>query len=105
VNAHHDICSIRTHDFVSSFEDIFDVDLSVKMKFLEKHGYGFLTNVCPRKIRNAIAHSDFVIKDDGTVEIENGRHAYSLAQIAEVLQNIYTLITIFGDVESQSTEK
>src|SRR5271157_5207153 len=97
VNAHHDIWTTRTHDFASSFEDIYEVDLSVKIKFLEKHGYDFLTEVCPRRIRNAIAHSDFVIKEDGTLEIENGQETYSLAQLNGVLQNMYILITIVGD--------
>jgi hypothetical protein len=103
VNAHHDICTTRDHDFASSFEDIFDVDLSVKMKFLEKHGCGFLTEVCPRGIRNAIAHSAFVIEEDGAVKItEKGKDkTYSLAQLTDILENMYILITIFGDVETR----
>ncbi len=102
VNAHHDICTTHTHDFASSFEDIYDVDLSMKMKFLEKHGYGFLSGICPRRIRNAIAHNDFVIKEDGTVEItEKGKVTYSLAQLTEILQKMYSLITIIGDAWSK----
>jgi hypothetical protein len=105
VNAHHDICTAYSHDFASSFEDICDVDLSMKMKFLEKHGYGFLSEICPRRIRNAIAHNDFVIEEDGTVEItEKGKVSYSLAQLTEILLEMGSLITMIADAWSEEFE-
>jgi hypothetical protein len=35
--------------------------------FLEIHGFDQIAKICPRGLRNAIAHQDFKIKEDGSI--------------------------------------
>jgi hypothetical protein len=44
-------------------------------KFLKKHGFNFLCDAYPQKLRNAIAHNNFIIAKDGTMQIlRNGAY-------------------------------
>jgi hypothetical protein len=73
---HHDIWSERKREFVSSFNELLELhDLDEKLKFLDEHGFGFISNqIYPGKMRNAIAHLDFDIEPDtGTVYIKGKR--------------------------------
>jgi len=67
---HHDVWFEEKQEFVSSFEEIERVPLSVKLKFLERHGFKSFSKICPKKVRNAIAHYNFHIEPEGTIDIE-----------------------------------
>ena len=64
----HDIWSEERRIFVDEFEDLNRIPLATKLKFLEKHDYSEIVKLCDRKLRNAIAHHEFEIQPDGTVD-------------------------------------
>ena len=105
VNKHDDIYNPYNHKFASSFEDIPDIELSVKLKFLAKHGFEFLSEICPRDIRNMIAHNDFIIQEDGTIErVKNGTWVYSREQLYNALLKMNEMIMMITDVWSNIGE-
>ena len=67
----HDIWSEERRIFVDEFEDLNRIPLATKLKFLEKHDYSETAKLCDRKLRNAIAHHEFEIQSDGTVDYYN----------------------------------
>jgi len=64
----HDIWSEERRIFVDEFEDLNRIPLATKLKFLEKHDYSETSKLCDRKLRNAIAHHEFEIQPDGTID-------------------------------------
>lgn len=54
-------------EFVTSYEQLDELDLFVKLQFIEKHGFKFLCDSVDRKLRNAIAHLDVVVNEDGSI--------------------------------------
>jgi len=64
----HDIWSEERRIFVETFNDLSRIPLATKLKFLEKHDYNETAKLCDRKLRNAIAHHEFEIQPDGTVD-------------------------------------
>lgn len=64
----HDIWSEERRIFVDEFKDLDRIPLATKLKFLEKHDYSETVKLCDRKLRNAIAHHEFEIQPDGTVD-------------------------------------
>ena len=106
INEHHDIWSEFHREFVSSFEDILDLQLDVKMKFLEKHGYGFLCEFCPKDIRNAIAHSSFAVEQDGRVRLLGKRRkVFSLAELTGIVQDMMVIGSLVSDIWAEELEK
>jgi hypothetical protein len=63
----HDLYDPIRKEFVANYKDLDKIDLSVKLKFLKKHGFQFLNNAVDRDFRNCIAHLSYDIKEDGTV--------------------------------------
>jgi hypothetical protein len=63
----HDIYDYRRNEFVTSYEELEEVDLSLKLKFLKKHGFALLVASIDKKLRNNIAHLNFVVKTDGSI--------------------------------------
>jgi hypothetical protein len=105
VNKHDDIYNPYNHKFASSFEDIPDIELSVKLKFLAKHGFEFLSEICPRDIRNMVAHNDFIIQEDGTIErVKKGTSVYSREQLYDALLKMNEMIMMITDVWSNIGE-
>jgi hypothetical protein len=101
VNRHDDIFNPHNHEFVSSFEDILSIELGMKLKFLEKHGFKFLSATCSRDIRNMVAHGDFIIQEDGTIySVRKERPLYSLAQLTLALLKMNDMIMKITDVWS-----
>lgn len=66
---HHDIWDEYRQKFVVTFDDVVELTLFVKLEFLKKHNFGFLANICPRDLRNAIIHNYFEIDSEGSVDI------------------------------------
>lgn len=68
-----------------SMEDISKVNLAKKITFLKEHGFDYFEEVCAKDIRNAIAHQNIEIKDDGTLIIKEGQ--YSLNELDKISRN------------------
>ncbi len=86
---HADILD-RNGTYVTKFEKMTNVDLSRKCHFLERHGYKEVLTIVNRRLRNAIAHHDFNIHDDGTIEYKSkkGTEYASRRDIYEMIGNI-----------------
>jgi hypothetical protein len=88
---HHDIWSEWEQKFVSSFDELDKINLSIRLKFLKKHDFGFLSEICSKEIRNAIAHQNFKIEPDGTVRLKNDRK-YTQKELREKIDDKLRLI-------------
>ena len=64
---HHDIYDPFRMKFVKDYKGLDKVSLYLKLLFLEKHGFKFITDEFDRELRNCIAHLRFIVEDDGTV--------------------------------------
>ena len=93
---HHDIWWEWKQRFVSSFDELFEVRLSVRLKFLEKHGFEFFSEICPKNIRNATAHLDFNIGSDGTIHLKRGKK-YAKKELESVISNIVRLVKLLDE--------
>ncbi len=67
----HDLFDIIHRKYVKSLEDIGNVDISTKLRFLEEHGFGILNREEDQQFRNKIAHHDFILDGSGKVTIKN----------------------------------
>ncbi len=102
LRGHHDIWFEEKQKFVSSFDELFSVSLSVKLKFLKKHGFGFMPEICSREIRNAVAHQDFKIEPDGTVYTMKDGKIYSKftkKDLTEKIENALRLIELLAEIK------
>ena len=66
---HHDIWDPIKQKFVSNFEDIADLNLSQKLKFLKHHKIYDFSEVIRRDLRNCIAHQNYSIQEDGSIQL------------------------------------
>ena len=64
---HHDIYNPERMKFVENYEELDKVTLFVKLQFIRKHGFEFIADAIDRKLRNSIAHLEFIVKDDGNI--------------------------------------
>jgi len=96
LKGHHDIWFEWKQRFVSSFDELFEVPLSVRLKFLEKHEFEFFSEICPKDIRNAIAHLNFDIGSDGTIHIKQGKK-YTKKQLETKIFNVVRLVGLLGE--------
>jgi len=71
VSQGHDLFNFFSREFTSCFEKIADVNIYTKELFLEEHCFKLFNRGLDRDLRNAIAHYDFKIEDDGTVIIDS----------------------------------
>ena len=93
VDAGHDLFDPIRNDFVKGFGDIEKVDLSIKLKFLEKHGFDLVINSVDRKLRNDIAHLNFRVLEDGKiVDKRNGQEIKGIDEKTKRLTWICTLV-------------
>lgn len=67
IENHHDIYDPFRKEFVKDYKGLDKVSLYLKLQFIEKHGFKFVTDEFDRAFRNCIAHLRFIVEDDGTV--------------------------------------
>jgi hypothetical protein len=92
---HHDIWNEYNRKFASSFEEVVELPLYVKLRFLEKHRFEFFAELCPKELRNAIAHLNYRIDTDGSIHIhEKGKNTKKFTLI-EVIEKIL-IVQIFS---------
>ncbi|MCJ7633652.1 hypothetical protein MUP77_14840 [Candidatus Bathyarchaeota archaeon] len=92
LESHHDVWLEDKQKFASSFEEIINVPLSTKLKFLDKHDFKSFSKICPKDIRNAIAHWNFHIEADGTITIKN--HKYTKEDSTNIVLDIDKLLDL-----------
>jgi hypothetical protein len=69
----HDLFDSSKRKYAVSFEDIVDVDIYTKFKFLEAHNFKKLLRERDHRLRNKIAHRDFLLDDSGNLVIDGER--------------------------------
>lgn len=90
---HHDIWSEKKQKFISSFEDVFEMPLATRLKFLNNHGFDFFSEICPRKVRNAVAHQNFKIMSDGSIHWNGNELA--LSKLKEINERMMDIVQLF----------
>lgn len=87
-------------DYVKTLKDIEEVNLSSKLKFLKKHGFGnLISNKVDIKLRNSVAHLFYEIAEDESINFGKRRITKSeyrklftkLRHVSFALQLIYWL--------------
>lgn len=63
----HDLYSFRKGKYVEKLNDIEEVNLAFKLKFLKRHGFSFITSKVNVKLRNSVAHLFYQIDKNGTI--------------------------------------
>jgi len=66
----HDLLDVMNRNYVKSLEDIRNVDASTKFRFLKEHDFGILNREKDKKLRNKIAHHDFILNHSGKINID-----------------------------------
>ena len=99
-DGHHDIWSEQKQKFISSFDEVFNIPLSTRIKFLNTHGFNFFSEICPRGIRNAVAHQNFTIESDGSIHFKGTRLTLSeLDRINNRMMDVVeTFMNVLGEV-------
>ena len=63
----HDIYDPRRMKFAKVCGDLDEIDMFVKLQFLEEHGFKSVVEAFDRKLRNAIAHQKIIVEDSGDI--------------------------------------
>jgi hypothetical protein len=79
----HDLFNLIRRKYVSSIDEIGEVDLSTKFKFLDVHKLKMLNREEDQRIRNKIAHHDFSLDDKGNILVDG--------EIADFVSKIHDL--------------
>ena len=96
----HDIYDPIRTKFVKNYKGLDKVVLFIKLQFVEEHGFKFITNVFDRELRNCIAHLNFVIKDDGTIEKVSGEKL-TKEELSEKIRKLAVMCGIVIDIFSE----
>ena len=67
----HDLFDPIKRQFADSIEDVSEVDVSTKLKFLERHDLSLINNKRYQTIRNKIAHHDYFFDEHERLHIGN----------------------------------
>ncbi len=94
----------RNGNYVTKFDKLSDVSLSRKAIFLERHKYKEVLKIVKRRLRNAIAHHDFKIHADGTIEYgtKSGIKSASRKDIYSMIGNIRILSGYINEQRSEA---
>ena len=96
----NDKISLRTNynkkRSVKNFEDLEDVSLSCKLKYLEDNGYSEISKVCNKDLRNAIAHHQFLILNDGKLALLKEGTVLEYGTIDRYIGNLMKLQALFN---------
>lgn len=96
----HDIHIERRYiEHVSCFEDLEKIELWKKLEFLEEHDLKPVASIFDRRLRNRIAHINFIIEDDGTVKTKEGSPIDIYAKISSLQTNLMCLNLVTIDIE------
>jgi len=93
---HHDLYDAYRSKFVSKYEELDDLNIRVKLQFIEAHGFGFVVESFDRKLRNCIAHQGFLVEDNGDIiDMKTGK---KLTDRIETLRKTMLLVGINASV-------
>jgi hypothetical protein len=87
----HDLYSTKRGYVKGDMEKIRKVEMSAKISFLNKHGFGLLTKEYDSTLRNDIAHHNFKVDNKGVLWVRGQR--VKLSSKMGALNNILDFIT------------
>ena len=96
LKGHHDVWLEWKQKFVSSYDELSEVPLSVRLEFLKKHGFEFFSEICPKDIRNAIAHMNFNIDSNGTFHIKKYKK-YTKEELENRIFNVVKMVKLLSE--------
>jgi CHASE2 domain-containing sensor protein len=100
----HDLFNFFNRKYAVSIEEISNLVATSKIQFLEEHGFSMFKREGDRKLRNKIAHYDFVIDKDGTVKIE-GLSINIFQKIKDLLDFTITVDETLASCFEETNEK
>lgn len=101
----HDLYDPRDMKFVDSYKKLGKIDLFVKLQFLERHGFTFITQALDRNLRSCIAHLEYTVDDDGTIVNEkSGEKIIDIEQKMHLLSCSNTMVTLALDYLLQHSQ-
>ncbi len=68
--AHHDIADFYSRKYVTKLSELEEIPLADKLRFLSLHGWNEAEQAVDRPLRNAIAHGNYRIDEDGLVLVQ-----------------------------------
>ena len=96
VENHHDLYDPGRMKSVKSYGELIKLSLFVKMQFVEKHGFKFLTDVYDRNLRNCIAHNKYSVREDET--IFNNETNAKIEDLQSKGRKLVEMVNTLGDV-------
>lgn len=93
-NEHHDLWDDIRRKFITTFDDVFNISLAIRLEFLAHHGFD-CSSICQKTLRNAIAHQSYRINEEGTIEILKKRKiikSYSGKKLAKIWEDLCIFI-------------
>jgi hypothetical protein len=91
----HDLYDPRDMKFVDSYKKLGKIDLFIKLQFLERNGFTFITQAIDRNLRNCITHLEYTVNDDGTIINEkDGEKIIDIEQKMHLLSCSNTMVTL-----------
>lgn len=86
----HDLFDPIKRQFADSIEDIGEIDVSTKLKFLERHDLALISNTRFQKIRNKIAHHDYFYDEHDRLHVGN--------EITDIVAMYYEFVEFTCDI-------
>lgn len=89
----HDLFSMNKRNYVEDVAKIVRVDMSTKIKFLNKHQFKKLTKYYDSTFRNDLVHHNYVLTDEGELLIRGKK-----IDINSKLESLFPISTFFDEL-------
>jgi hypothetical protein len=97
----HDLFDEFNRRYVFSFKEVQGVYTATKLKFLKCHKLGIFERPQDRKLRNDMAHHNFVVDSSGVLKVE-GRIVDIVERYKDLLEFIISVLQVYEDCKKTS---
>lgn len=94
----HDLFDPFSKEYVFSFKEIQTVETATKLKFLKCHNLEIFDRKEDKKLRNKIAHHDFVLDNSGMLKID-GKNIDIVERHKNLLGFIVTVFHVYDNAQ------
>ena len=94
----HDLFDPFNKEYVFSFKEIQTVETATKLKFLKCHNLEIFDRKEDKKLRNKIAHHDFVLDNSGMLKID-GKNIDIVEKHMNLLDFIVTVFQVYDNAQ------
>ena len=94
----HDLFDPYIKEYVFSFKEVQTVQTAIKLKFLKCHNLGIFDRKEDKKLRNKIAHHDFVLDDSGMLKID-GKNIDIGERLTNLLEFLLTVFQVYDNAQ------